>query len=57
MFIGWNVAKQDVSLPCLCLYESRLINNIKWMADYTKKSHVLFAHGKTTMTPAILKSN
>ena len=53
---GWNVAKQDVSLPCLCLYESRLINNIQWMAEYTKKSHVLFApHGKTTMTPAIFK--
>ena len=53
---GWNIAQQDVSLPCLCLYESRLLNNISWMADYTNQSHVLFApHGKTTMTPAIFK--
>lgn len=53
---GWNIAKQDVSLPCLCIYQSRLLNNIRWMADYASQSQVLFApHGKTTMTPAIFQ--
>ena len=51
-----NVARQDVSLPCLCIYQSRLDNNIHWMAEFARQSQVKFApHGKTTMTPAIFK--
>ena len=53
---GWNLAKQQVSLPSLCIYESRLDNNIAWMANFARQSQVLFApHGKTTMTPQIFK--
>ena len=53
---GWNVTKQHISLPCACLYETRLDNNIAWMADFATQSNVKFSpHGKTTMTPAIFK--
>lgn len=49
-----NVAMQDVSLPCACLYQSRLDNNIAWMAQFAAQSHVMFSpHGKTTMAPDI----
>jgi len=52
----WNVAQQQVSLPCACIYQTRLDNNIAWMAKFAKQSQVEFApHGKTTMAPGIFK--
>ncbi|WP_405629978.1 amino acid deaminase [Pseudoalteromonas sp. Ld20] len=51
-----NVAKQQVSLPCACIYQTRLDNNIAWMAKFAKQSQVAFSpHGKTTMAPGIFK--
>lgn len=51
-----NVAKQQVSLPCACIYQTRLDNNIAWMAEFAKQSQVEFSpHGKTTMAPDIFK--
>lgn len=53
---GWNVAKHQVSLPCACIYQTRLDNNIAWMAKFAQQSHVEFSpHGKTTMSPEIFK--
>ncbi|MGO2168412.1 amino acid deaminase [Pseudoalteromonas sp.] len=53
---GWNVTKQQVSLPCACIYQTRLDNNIAWMAKFAQQSHVEFSpHGKTTMAPGIFK--
>lgn len=52
----WNVAQQEVSLPCACIYKTRLDNNIAWMAQFAAQSQVKFSpHGKTTMAPAIFK--
>lgn len=56
MSSGWNVTKQQVSLPCACLYQTRLDNNVAWMAQFAKQSQVEFSpHGKTTMAPGIFK--
>lgn len=53
---GWCVAKQQVSLPCACIYQTRLDNNIAWMAKFAQQSKVEFSpHGKTTMAPGIFK--
>ncbi|HEA16358.1 MAG TPA: amino acid deaminase [Pseudoalteromonas prydzensis] len=50
----YNVALQQVSLPCACIYQTRLDNNIAWMAKFAKQSKVEFSpHGKTTMAPGI----
>tara|TARA_R110002167_G_scaffold50595_7_gene147324 strand:- start:3428 stop:4675 length:1248 start_codon:yes stop_codon:yes gene_type:complete len=52
----WNVTKHQVSLPCACIYQTRLDTNIEWMAKFAKQSHVEFSpHGKTTMSPGIFK--
>lgn len=51
-----NVALQQVSLPCACIYQTRLDNNIAWMAKFAQQSKVEFSpHGKTTMAPGIFK--
>ena len=51
-----NVALQQISLPCACIYQTRLENNIAWMAEFAKQSQVEFSpHGKTTMAPGIFK--
>jgi D-serine dehydratase len=53
---AWNVAEHQVSLPCACIYQTRLDNNIAWMAKFAQQSHVEFSpHGKTTMSPGIFK--
>ncbi|MDQ9090374.1 amino acid deaminase [Pseudoalteromonas haloplanktis] len=52
----YNVALQHISLPCACIYQTRLDNNIAWMAEFAKQSQVEFSpHGKTTMAPGIFK--
>ena len=51
---GWNLLREDVSLPAAVLYRSRLENNLQWMQRFADKRKVSLApHGKTTMAPAL----
>ena len=51
---GWNLLREDVSLPAAVLYRSRLENNLQWMQRFADKRKVSLApHGKTTMAPAV----
>ena len=51
---GWNLFKEDLSLPAAVLSQSRLEHNLAWMqrfaAEYGAK---LAPHGKTTMAPRL----
>jgi len=53
---GWNLLREDVSLPVAVLYESRLANNLAWMQRFSEAYGLKLApHGKTTMTPALFQ--
>ncbi|MFT4114756.1 amino acid deaminase [Silvibacterium sp.] len=52
--VGWNVLREDVSLPCAVLYEERLQHNLTWMQRFIEEYGVKLApHGKTTMAPKL----
>ena len=52
--LGWNLLREDLSLPTAVLYEDRLQHNLAWMqqfiATYGMKQS---PHGKTTMAPKL----
>jgi len=52
--LGWNLLREDLSLPTAVLYEGRLQHNLAWMqqfiATYGMKQS---PHGKTTMAPKL----
>ena len=49
-----NLLREDISLPAVVLYQSRLQNNLHWMRDFAAHYQVALApHGKTTMAPAL----
>lgn len=51
---GWNLLREEVSLPAAVLYKSRVENNLYWMQRFAQKRRVSLApHGKTTMAPAL----
>ncbi|TMB89264.1 MAG: amino acid deaminase [Chloroflexi bacterium] len=53
---GWNVLGGDFMLPAMVLKDAALRHNSKLMAAYCKRNDVLLApHGKTTMSPQLLK--
>jgi D-serine dehydratase len=53
---GWNVLREDLSLPAAVLVAPRLAHNLRWMARFTERYGVLLApHGKTTMAPELFK--
>ena len=53
---GWDILKEEVSLPIAVLEKSALVNNAKWMANFAKLNGVSLApHGKTTMAPALFQ--
>ncbi len=53
---GWNLLREDVSLPAAVLYESRLAHNLSWMQRFSEAYGLKLApHGKTTMTPALFQ--
>ncbi|MFU1926756.1 amino acid deaminase [Bordetella hinzii] len=52
--LGWNLLREDVSLPAAVLYESRMRHNLQWMQRFMEAYQVKLApHGKTTMSPAL----
>ncbi len=52
--LGWNLLREDLSLPCAVLYEERLQHNLAWMQRFIEAYGMKLApHGKTTMAPKL----
>ncbi|WP_236822629.1 amino acid deaminase [Andreprevotia sp. IGB-42] len=52
--LGWNILREDVSLPVAVLRSERIAHNLAWMRDFIATYNVKLApHGKTTMSPAL----
>jgi D-serine dehydratase len=54
--LGWNLLREDLSLPAAVLYEDRLKHNLSWMQQFIAAYGVQLApHGKTTMAPRLFE--
>ena len=52
--LGWNLLKEDLSLPCAVLYREKLQHNLDWMRRFIDAYGMRLApHGKTTMAPKL----
>lgn len=52
--LGWNLLREDLSLPTAVLYEEKLRHNLEWMQEFAGKYGANLApHGKTTMAPKL----
>lgn len=53
---GWDIFKEQVSLPVAVIKQDKIKKNAKWVADFTAKHNMLLApHGKTTMSTELFK--
>ena len=53
---GWNLLREDLSLPAAVLYEDKLRHNLEWMRRFIDAYGLKLApHGKTTMAPRLFK--
>ncbi|PLT17303.1 MULTISPECIES: amino acid deaminase [Ralstonia] len=53
---GWNVLKEDLSLPAAVLSQSRIEHNLAWMQRFVNEYGAKLApHGKTTMAPRLFQ--
>lgn len=51
---GWNLLREDVSLPAAVLDEQKLEHNLDWMQRFVEAYGARLApHGKTTMSPQL----
>lgn len=51
---GWNLLREDLSLPSAVLYQERLTHNLGWMREFISGYGARLApHGKTTMAPRL----
>jgi D-serine dehydratase len=51
---GWNLLREDLTLPAAVLYEDALHHNLEWMRHFTAAYGARLApHGKTTMAPRL----
>jgi D-serine dehydratase len=54
--LGWNLLREDLSLPSAVLYEDRLLHNLNWMRQFIGAYGIQLApHGKTTMAPRLFE--
>ncbi len=54
--LGWNLLREDLSLPSAVLYRDRLAHNLAWMQRFMDAYQVRLApHGKTTMAPRLFE--
>jgi len=54
--LGWNLLREDMSLPCAVLYRDRLQHNLAWMQRFMDAYKIKLApHGKTTMAPRLFQ--
>ncbi len=52
--LGWNLLREDLSLPSAVLCEDKLLHNLNWMQQFITAYGVKLApHGKTTMAPRL----
>jgi D-serine dehydratase len=52
--LGWNLLREDLSLPAAVLYEEKLAHNLAWMQKFADAYGAKLApHGKTTMAPKL----
>jgi D-serine dehydratase len=52
--LGWNLLREDLSLPTAVLYEHKLQHNLRWMQRFIDTYGAKLApHGKTTMAPKL----
>ena len=52
--LGWNLLREDLSLPTAVLYEDKLAHNLRWMQEFVTAYGMKYApHGKTTMAPKL----
>jgi D-serine dehydratase len=52
--LGWNLLREDLSLPTAVLYEEKLAHNLAWMQRFADAYRAKLApHGKTTMAPKL----
>jgi D-serine dehydratase len=51
---GWNLLREDLTLPAAVLHEDALQHNLEWMRHFTDAYGARLApHGKTTMAPRL----
>ena len=51
---GWNLLREDLSLPAAVLYDEKLRHNLDWMRQFVGAYGARLApHGKTTMAPRL----
>ncbi len=54
--LGWNLLREDLSLPTAVLYQDRLMHNLEWMQEFIAAYGLRLApHGKTTMAPRLFE--
>jgi D-serine dehydratase len=54
--LGWNLLKEDLSLPTAVISAEKLAHNLKWMQAFAAAYGVKLApHGKTTMAPKLFQ--
>src|SRR5690242_12278440 len=52
--LGWNLLKEDLSLPAAVISAEKLDHNLKWMQSFAAAYGAkLCPHGKTTMAPKL----
>jgi D-serine dehydratase len=52
--LGWNLLREDLSLPVAVLSEEKMLRNLQWMQKFITAYGVKLApHGKTTMAPKL----
>lgn len=53
---GWNLLREDLSLPAAVLYRDKIEHNLRWMQRFIDAYGVKLApHGKTTMAPKLFE--
>ena len=51
---GWNLLREDLSLPAAVLYRDKLKHNLAWMRQFIAEYGLKLApHGKTSMAPRL----
>jgi len=51
---GWNILREEVSLPVAVLLDERIEHNLSWMREFISRYQLKLApHGKTTMSPEL----
>jgi D-serine deaminase-like pyridoxal phosphate-dependent protein len=54
--LGWNLLREDLSLPSAVLYRDRIEHNLAWMQRFMDAYKIRLApHGKTTMAPRLFQ--